>query len=84
MMEALPASSLEVIQAEFVLEFTIVLLDAPARLGGGNQLGEGGPFLGQARQPVARRRGFTFWPLNECDLLDAFGLRPLLPAVRRP
>ena len=82
--EALPASSLEVVQAQFVLEFTVVLFHPPACFRGRHQLGQGDPLPGQARQPVARRRGFTFWPLNERDFLDAFGLRPLFPAVRRP
>ena len=39
MMEALPRAALEVVQSEFVLEFTVVLLDAPARLGGGDEFG---------------------------------------------
>ena len=77
MVEALSASSLEVVQAEFVLEFALVLFHPPTRFGGGRQFDESHFFLRQMCQPVARGREFTLRPLScsKCEKMHDLALR---------
>lgn len=83
MVEALPASSLEVIETEFVFQFAVALFHPPACFRGGHQLFERG-FPRQMRQLVARRGRFAGGPLQQRDFLNPLGLWSLLPAVGGP
>ena len=69
MMEALPGATFKMIQAQFVLEFAVVLLDAPARFGRRHQLGQSDSFLWQARQPIACGGGFPLSLLLEAAFI---------------
>src|SRR5260370_8296534 len=69
-METAPTASLEMPEAEFLLEFLVIALDAPA------QFGESHEFLDrrgsrQRTQEVLGRLDFPFGPLDEQPLLLA-------------
>src|ERR1700683_4544007 len=61
MMEAAPASPLEMGEAEFAFQFLVIALDAPAQFGRVDQDLDGG-VLGQGRKPVFRRLSFALGP----------------------
>src|SRR5215471_2815547 len=63
-MEATPPAPLEVPEADLLLEFLIIALDAPAQLGKADELSEADILL-QRREPVFGRRGFALGPLDE-------------------
>ena len=67
-MKAAPAASLEVSQAEFLLELQVVALDAPAQFGEINQTGKA-DILWQRRQPILGRLGLALRPLDQQPLL---------------
>ena len=64
MMEAAPASPLEMGEAELAFEFLVIALDAPAQFGRVDQDLDGG-VLGQGRKPVFRRLSFALGPFDE-------------------
>ena len=64
MMEATPATALEVPEPKFLLEFLIVALDPPAQLGQSDQTRE--RRVGrQVGEPVLGRFFLPFWPLGQ-------------------
>src|SRR5436189_829581 len=63
-MEAAPPASLEMIEAQLILEFLIVALDAPAQFGEADEPGEGGRRR-QRREPVFRGLGGPPRPLDQ-------------------
>jgi hypothetical protein len=64
MVEASPASSLEMCKAEFVFQFLVVAFDAPTQFGRVDQRVDGRIFR-QGRKPVFRWLFFAFWPFDE-------------------
>src|SRR5271166_3098208 len=64
MMEAAPASPLEMGEAEFTFEFLVVALDAPAQFGRVDENVDGRVF-GQGRKPVFGRLFFALGPFDE-------------------
>ena len=63
MMEAAPAASFILAEAEFLLELQIVTLDAPAQLGEIDECGEG-DVLGQGGEPILGRLALALGPLD--------------------
>src|SRR5271168_3642590 len=63
-MESSPASSFEMGEAEFALEFLIVAFDAPAQFGGIDENFDRSVF-GQGREPVFGRLALAFEPLDQ-------------------
>src|SRR4051812_34297642 len=81
MMEAAPVAALVVAKAELLLEFLIVPLDPPARLGDLDQaLERGAP--GQVGDPVLGRLGVPRRPLDQQPLFGP-GFGALCIAMRR-
>src|SRR6266852_8387424 len=68
MMEAAPPAAFEVPKPDFLLEFLIVPLDAPAQLGKVDELAEADVGW-QRRQPILGRLGFALGPLDQQPLL---------------
>src|SRR5260370_38111341 len=64
MMEAEPAAAFEMSEADLLLEFLIVALDAPAQLSEVHQAMEGDAF-GKGREPVFGRLLLAFRPLDQ-------------------
>src|SRR6267143_1272559 len=64
MVEAAPAASLVVTKPDFLLEFLIVALNAPAQLDKIDEPREA-DVLRQRREPVPGRLGFPFGPLDQ-------------------
>ena len=58
------AAAFEVVEAESVFEFAVVVLDPPADLGQSDQLLERGVGR-QVRQPVVGGFGFVGWPFGD-------------------
>jgi len=58
--KATPASPLVVVEPDLPLELLIIGLDAPAQLGGVDELGEV-DILGLRREPIFDRFPFVFW-----------------------
>src|ERR1700675_4889490 len=75
MMKAWPSSPFKMAQANFLLEFLIVALDAPAYFGGVDQIAERNAFW-QGRQPILGRCILVLRPLDHqplfCRLLSPF------------
>lgn len=69
-MKSSPATALEMVEAKLAFELQIVVLDPPARLGGGDELLEGA-VLRQRREPVMGRLDLALGPLDEQPLLCA-------------
>ena len=63
-MEAAPASSFEMSQAEFAFQFLVVAFDAPAQFGRVDEDFDGRVF-GQGRKSLFCRLFFTFGPFDE-------------------
>src|SRR5271163_3225262 len=63
-MESSPASSFEMGEAEFALEFLIVAFDAPAQFRGIDENFDRSVF-GQGREPVFGRLALVFGPLDQ-------------------
>src|ERR1700738_1199846 len=63
-MEASPASALEVSQSKLLLQLLIVTLDAPAQLGQVDETLKG-DVLWQRGRPVFGRLLLAFWPFNQ-------------------
>ncbi len=78
MVDATPAAALEVGQAQFLLEFLVVALNAPAAFRRRHQGRQGGG-LGQRRQPVLRWLGLARRPLDQQPLLGAGLWSPRVP-----
>src|SRR5271165_7355802 len=64
MMEAAPASPLEMGEAEFAFQLLVVALDAPAQFGRVDENVDGRVF-GQGRKPVFGRLFFALGPFDE-------------------
>ena len=64
MMEAAPASALEMPEPDFLLEIAIVALDAPTQLGEIDETGKADG-LRQGGEPVFRRLLFALGPFDE-------------------
>src|ERR1700761_5189418 len=76
MMKAAPVAALVVAKTELLLQFLVVALDPPARLGDLDQpLERAAP--GQVGEPVLGRLGIAFGPLDQQPLF-----RPGLGALR--
>ena len=69
-MEAAPAASFVMAEAEFLLQLLVVALDAPAQLGEIDQTLKA-DVLGQRGEPVLGRLGFSFGPLDQQPFLGA-------------
>src|SRR3954453_11396852 len=72
-MEAPPTPPLEVAEANFLLEFSVILFDPPAAFGRGDDVVEGG-MARQGDQPIANRIGVPDRPLEQQRL---FALSPI-------
>src|SRR4030095_14416886 len=83
MMKATPAASLVVAQAEFLFKLLIVPLNAPAHLGGSNQIHQRG-ISGQRRQPILGRFCLILWPFDQQPLILTWRTQPLLIPMRSP
>ena len=81
-MKPTPATALEVIQPELVLQLLVVALDPPSQLGEAHELLDRGGFV-ERRQPVLRRLGFAHGPLD-AQPLDGAGSRTVVVAMSRP
>ena len=81
MMKATPAPSLVVAQAELLLQFLVVPLNAPAHLGHPDQFDKRS-IDRQRRQPVLRRFSLAAWPFDQQPLLLTQGSMSLV-AMRR-
>src|SRR5215212_11294445 len=81
MVEAAPATALEVAEPQLLLELLEVALDPPAQLGRGDELLDRGR-LGQGREPVLARLLLAHGPLDQKPLLRP-RLGPVGVAVRR-
>ena len=79
-MEASPAATLIVAEAEFLLEVLVVALDTPAQLGQMDQVAQPGG-LGQGGEPVFGRLGLARRPFDEQPLLGPQRCSPIV-AVR--
>ena len=64
MVEASPPSAFVVTEADLLLEFLVIPLDAPAQLGLVDEVGER-HILWQGREPVFGRLAFALWPLDQ-------------------
>src|SRR5713226_9155964 len=82
MMKAAPATALEMVEPELILELLIVALDAPTQLGEADEVGDGRG-LRQGREPILRGLGFAPRPLDQ-QPLGPPGLRTLLIAMGGP
>src|SRR5262245_62889842 len=80
-METAPAAALEMIEAQFLFEFLIIALNAPAQLGEAHEVGEGCCHW-QRRQPILGGVGRGARPLDEEPLFGP-GCRAPLVAVGR-
>jgi hypothetical protein len=69
--KAAPTSTLEVIEAQLLLQLLVIALDAPAKLGEAHEGTERGVWR-ERRQPILRRRFFSVEPLAQQPLLDAW------------
>ena len=72
-MEAPPTPPLEVAEANFLLEFSVILFDPPAAFGGGDDVVEG-RMARQGDQPIANRIRGSDRPLEQQRL---FALGPV-------
>src|SRR4051794_19973540 len=81
-MKAAPAPSLKVTQADLLLEFLIIPLNAPAQFRPIGELREA-DVLRQGREPVLGRLFLAFRPFDQAPLLRPQGRTPVV-AVRRP
>jgi hypothetical protein len=68
MMEAAPAAPLIMAETEFLFEFLIVTLDAPAQFGGADELCERS-VGGKCGQPVFERLGVALGPFDQQPFL---------------
>lgn len=68
MVKAVPVAAFDVSQAKFMLQLFVVALDAPTKLGDGNEFAEGDR-CGQIRQPVSGGFLFRFRPFDQQPLL---------------
>src|SRR5712691_5068393 len=71
MVEAAPAASFEVSEPDLLLEFLIIALDAPAQLGGINQIAQWDVFR-QGREPILGRLLLALGPLDQQPLFGWF------------
>src|SRR5664280_3071645 len=69
-MKPAPVPPLIVSQPEFLLQFFVVALDAPAQLSGSHEPAKADRFW-QVRQPVLCRLLLCFWPLKQQPLFWA-------------
>src|SRR4051812_31318570 len=76
-MEAPPTPPLEVAEANFLLEFSVILFDPPAAFGRGDDVVEG-RMARQGDQPIANRIRGPDRPLEQQRL---FALSPVSPAA---
>src|ERR1035441_5853640 len=81
MMKPSPTASLEMPQPQFLLQFFVVALDDPTKLGQEDQVPEF-RFRGQGRQPILGGFGFAFRPLNEQPLFGTSFRTFLIPMGR--
>src|SRR5215475_15034083 len=76
-METAPAAALEMIEAQFLFEFLIIALNAPAQLGEAHEVGEGCCHW-QRRQPILGGVGRGARPLDEEPLFGPGCRAPLV------
>jgi len=81
MMKATPAPSLVVAQAEFLFKLLIVPFNAPAHLGGLDQIYQRG-IGGQRRQPILGRFCLILWPFDQQPLILTWRAKPLFIPMR--
>ena len=81
MMEAAPASPLVVAEPDFLFEFLVVPLDAPAQFRPADQLGQGRLWR-QGREPVLGRRILDLRPLDQEPLLGTRLVSQFIPMRR--
>jgi len=81
MVKAAPTATLEVSEAKLLLQFLVVALDPPAKLGDTHEFGER-DVVPERAQPVLGRLRRAAWPFDEQPLLGP-GLGPPVIAVRR-
>src|SRR5438094_9993367 len=75
MMKATPAPSLVVAQAEFLFKLLIVSFNAPAHLGGIDQIYQRG-ISGHRRQPILGRFCLILWPFDQQPLILTWRAKP--------
>ena len=68
MVKAEPSASFEMPEADLLLEFLIVALDAPAQLGGVDQIAKRNASR-QGREPIFCGLFLALWPLDQQPLL---------------
>jgi hypothetical protein len=68
MMKAGPATALIVTESDFLLQLSVIALDAPSAFGGGHKIRERGVGR-QGGQPVFGRFGFAVGPLDQEPLV---------------
>ena len=64
MVEAAPTSAFEMTETDFLFQFEIITLDAPALFRGANEMGERDGFI-ERRKPELRRRIFVIRPFDQ-------------------
>jgi hypothetical protein len=84
LMPAEPMPALKVIQAQFLLEFEIILFDPPAAPGYPSQTVQPDRFGIQIAQPIVRRFRGVRRPLDQLPLGDPLGMSLGLPGMRGP
>ena len=82
MMKAAPTPSLVVAQTELLFEILIIPFNAPAHLGGLDQIDKG-CVSGQRRQPILGRFGLINRPFDQQPLFGTWSAQPLLVAMGR-
>src|SRR3954454_19360511 len=81
MVEAAPAASLVVGEAEFLLQFLIVTLDPPAQLGQIDEIAETG-ICRQCGEPIFGGLRLTSWPFDQTPFLRS-GAGAVVVSMRR-
>src|ERR1700739_4231010 len=79
MMPAQPLAAFIMVQAEFFLQFTIVLFDAPAGFGEAHQTAQSQWLSSELGQPVLGGLGFSLGPFYQQPLHDPWQGGLLLP-----
>ncbi len=79
--KAAPVSALEVVEREFLFEFLVIALDAPATLDGVDQL-RARDVRWQRAEKVFGGLGLTFWSFDEQPLWLAWGIAEIVAMSR--
>ena len=81
--EAAPAATLVVSEADFLLELLVVAFDAPSELGPVDEARPSRCLLRQGGEPIFGRLAVALWPFDEAPFLGPRGGAPVI-AMRRP